>query len=99
MIGWQILMQIRLVWAGQILFFYFDGFIQTVLISCGAGGEYADSNLGHVDGLYALYAKCLGGTDFEISYDNTDSTIEMKFKDLGCESHLFDSNEIVRPTM
>eukprot|EP00091_Calanus_sinicus_P020910 TRINITY_DN5982_c0_g1_i1.p1 TRINITY_DN5982_c0_g1~~TRINITY_DN5982_c0_g1_i1.p1 ORF type:complete len:403 (+),score=107.57 TRINITY_DN5982_c0_g1_i1:79-1287(+) len=69
---------------------------QTVLISCGGGGEFADGTLGHVDGLYALYARCLGGTEFEITYDDTDpSEIKMNFRDLGCEAQPLDSNEIV----
>ena len=67
--------------------------LQIVLVSCGAGGEYAAGVLGHEDG--PLYARCVEGTTFEISSDYTDDVFEMKFKEMGCEAQPVDSNQVV----
>ena len=66
---------------------------QIVLVSCGAGGEF-DHETVWEDG--PVYARCKGGSKFEVWTDQTgDEIVDLEFRDFGCRAQPADSNEVV----
>jgi len=63
---------------------------EVVLVSCGADGRF-DHEASWAEG--PLYARCSGGTNFQVWTEQNTDEAELSFRDLGCSGQPLDSNE------